>query len=150
MSLPLFTFPSADLRTHLKKLRLSSGSQVTFTAQSTHTVITIDTYLTNLVKQGYLDRQQIGETKKKGGTKRVRAQDEEEGIKYEWRWGNRAECEIGEQALAEFVAEFMVRNQNDDDDAGHKNKGRGASAFDKMLKGIEKAAGGNLAELRTE
>ena len=39
---------------------------------------------------------------------------------YEWRWGARSHAEVGEQALAAFVAEFMaertLRDQDDDDD----------------------------------
>ncbi|KAJ7583842.1 MAGE family-domain-containing protein [Mycena floridula] len=144
----------AELRTHLKRLRLSPTAKVAFTPLSPHREITMDAYLTNLVKQGYLDRQQIGETKKpKGGAKRVRAEaDDESGIQYEWRWGNRAEGEISEKALAEFVAELMVGNarEEDDEEVARRPRGqqRGGARKEKMLGGIAKAAGGSLADRR--
>lgn len=120
----------------------------------------MEQYLNNLIRQGYLDRQQVGENKKgKGkGVKRGRATqaDEEAGTTYEWRWGIRAHSEVGEQAIAKFVAEFMVGDVEEDDDEEEggsraRNKQKQAAAevrLEKMTKGIERAAGGTLAELK--
>jgi len=122
----------------------------------------LDTYLSGLLKQGYLDRQQIGDAARKGkkggaGSKRLRtqAEDLEEGRAYEWRWGPRAHCEVGEENIGQFVAEFMVEREANQDGGGN-SQGRGAAAakkkreenLEKMYGGIEKAAGGKLAELR--
>lgn len=122
----------------------------------------LDTYLSNLLKHGYLDRQQVGgdaaRKGKKGGSKRLRtqAEDLEEGIMYEWRWGPRAHCEVGEEDIGKFVAEFMVDGEvNEEEEGGRAAGGRGAAVarkkqedlLKKMYSGVEKAAGGKLAEV---
>jgi hypothetical protein len=122
------------------------------TAAATARALTLDAYFTLLMKQGYLSRDEIGgdaALKKKrggGGAKRVRAQaeDQEEGRQYEWRWGPRAFSEIGEEYVAKFVADFMVggdANANEDEDVHD-------ALVDKMYKGVEKAAGGGLTEIK--
>ncbi|KAK2464995.1 hypothetical protein APHAL10511_003071 [Amanita phalloides] len=154
-----------DLRASLKRLRLSGGGEIPLSALSTHKRIPIDQYLSTLMRQNYIDREQIGDAKGKSkGNKRGRiatqAQDEEEGTAYQWRWGPRAYCEIGEKAVAKFVAEVMIgdRTEVDVDEeeprAGSSRRGKGqtrdetSARLEKMLKGIEKAAGGNLTDLR--
>ncbi|KAF9466735.1 MAGE family-domain-containing protein [Collybia nuda] len=151
-----------DLRSSLKRLRLPPTGDIAFNTQSTHRTVTVDQYLSTLIRQGYLDRQQIGENTKKGkGAKRGRATqaDEDAGITYEWRWGNRAQSEIGEKGIAQFVAEFMVGDAGDDGDDESEDEaatGRGAkrrqddtdTKITNMMKGIERAAGGQLAGLR--
>lgn len=90
----------------------------------------------------------------------------EEGTSFEWRWGSRAHSEVGEQAIAQFVAEFMVghisnrRRGNEDESEEEGNVGRrGANRHPKskeeekdkilqnMLKGITRAVGGPLQEI---
>lgn len=153
-----------DLRSSLKRLRLPSTGDVAFNTQSTHRTVSVDQFLTTLIRQGYLDRQQIGDVAKKGkgkGAKRGRATqaDEEAGTTYEWRWGNRAQSEVGEKGIAQFVAEFMVGDAGDDDEDDEEDDaaaGRGAkrrqedadAKLVKMVKGIERAAGGQLADLK--
>ncbi|PFH49186.1 hypothetical protein AMATHDRAFT_5156 [Amanita thiersii Skay4041] len=152
-----------DLRMNLRRLRLPTGGEVTFSALSTHKTLTIDQYLSSLMRQNYIDREQIGEGKSKG-IKRGRVatqapQDDEEGAAYQWRWGPRAYCEIGEKAVAKFIAEFMFddRDADADEEAERPESSRRArdkeqrnveSKVSKMLDGIEKAAGGNLTGLR--
>ena len=80
--------------------------------------MTLDAYLALLSRQGYVERQRVGEAGKKtaAGGKRGRAPAAtqanaaagEEGTAFEWRWGNRAHSEVGEMAIAAFAAEFMV------------------------------------------
>lgn len=106
---------------------------------------------------------------------RASANDDEGGAIYEWKWGSRAQAEIGEAAVGRFVGEFMVeralkaaaaaRQDDDDDDdeeegeqrnnrrnrAGKKGRnGAGDDDPEKMLeammKGINRAAGGKLRE----
>lgn len=157
----------ADLRRFLKTLHLPSNpavQPVRFNASSTVRAINIDIYLSNLLKHGYLDRQQVGgdaarKGKKGGGSKRLRtqAEDLEEGIMYEWRWGPRAHCEVGEENIGKFVAEFMVDGEVNEEEEGGRVAGRGGTAtatrkqetiLKKMYSGVEKAAGGKLAELK--
>ena len=102
------------------------------------------------MRQGFIDRQTIGETKaKKKATKRVRG-DEEEAQKYEWRWGARAHSEIGEEMVGTFVAEFMVAADEDQEEGeeGREAAKRKEQRVGKVLNGIGKAAGGGLSEIR--
>jgi len=154
-----------DLRKHLKTLHLPSNPNlrpIRYSASSTTRSQNIDGYLSHLLKQGYLDRQQVGgdvgakKGKKLGaGSKRLRtqAEDLEEGRTYEWRWGVRAYSEVGEEYIGKFVAEFMVSAE-----INQEEEGRGAAAATarakeealvaKMYVGVEKAAGGRLMELK--
>ena len=163
-----------DLRSNLRRLRLPPVATVALNDQVTHKPPSVDAYLTQLIRQGYIDRQRIGENKG-AGTKRGRPQvgtqrgNGEDVGTWEWRWGNRAASEVGEMNIAKFAAEFMVERAGDDamDDeeeedtsakAKGKSKGKGkAKAKQKagnterrmgaMMKAIERAAGGNLTEL---
>ncbi|KIK46864.1 hypothetical protein CY34DRAFT_800038, partial [Suillus luteus UH-Slu-Lm8-n1] len=155
-----------DLRAHLKRLGLTSNEAISMNTQSTHKSLPIDTYLGQLMKQGYIDRIKLGDTKAAGG-KRGRAPaatqtNPDETQAFEWHWGHRSYSEIGEQAIATFVAEFMVeRNRDDDgeddDEDGRAARGRGKgraraedSGGDKLKNvfgAIERAAGGNLSDV---
>jgi hypothetical protein len=155
--------PTVDFRAHLKQLGLPLTRTLTFNAQSTHKNMSVEQYLSMLIRQGYLDRQQTGEAgKKTGKAKRGRIAanaDDDSGTTYEWRWGPRAQSEVGEKGIAQFVAEFMVGDagddEEDDEEAGRRGRGRGGAGkesaqdkLEKMLKGIEKAAGGQLADMK--
>jgi hypothetical protein len=154
-------YHSGDLRRYLKSLRLPSNPNVQpirYNTSSTIRSTTLDTYLSGLLKQGYLDRQQVGDQRKgkKGGvgSKRLRtqAEDLEDGRAYEWRWGPRAHCEVGEENIGRFIAEFMVEREVNEDQGGN-TQGRAATRrredkVQKMYIGIEKAAGGKLVELK--
>ncbi|KAJ3714683.1 hypothetical protein C8R42DRAFT_558891, partial [Lentinula raphanica] len=123
------------------------------------TNVTIEAYIQLLTKQGYIDcisSNEAGRPAKAAGGKRGRASaaggraDGEDGEnKYDWRWGTRAHSEIGEKAIQEFIAEFMVGvnddEENQDGGAGGSRRGGGAGMQEKlkkMMDGIEKAAGG--------
>lgn len=83
------------------------------------------------------------------------AEAEEEGATYEWRWGARAQAEVGERAIAEFIAEFMAERvireaeKAADEDGGQRmaeeerEKVRGA-----FMKDITRSAGGRLNDVR--
>ena len=95
--------------------------------------MSLDAYLTHLRQKGFLDCQQVGDhaAKKKGAGKRIwatQAEDAEEGRTWEWRWGPRAACEVGEEGIAKFVAEFMIGNVGayEDEDAEEGNAADGA------------------------
>lgn len=158
---------AVELRGNLKRLRIPSSGTVPMNAQSTHRGIPIDTFLSQLMRQGYIDRVRLGDNKAAGGKRgrgaaatQVNADDNQA---YEWRWGTRAHSEIGEQAIASFVAEFMIdrtrQNEAEEDeeenDGPARGRGRGKKKQDgvekrlaTMLKGIERASGGNLADIK--
>ncbi|KAE9397916.1 hypothetical protein BT96DRAFT_822681 [Gymnopus androsaceus JB14] len=158
-----------EFRAALRQLHLPAAAEVPL-GRSAHNLpgsggsnsMNIDAYLQHLIRQGYLDRIVVGEGgKPKTSGKRGRTStaggdaDDGEASKYEWRWGARSQSEIGEKAMAEFMAEFMVGSKgNDDQGEGRRagGSGRGAqntgAVMKKMMDGIEKAAGGNLADLK--
>ena len=158
------TLVLVDLRKHLKSLHLPSNPSlrpIRYTASSTTRCQNIDGYLSHLLKQGYLDRRQVGDLNaKKGGksgpgSKRLRtqAEDREEGRTYEWRWGGRAFSEVGEEYIGKFIAEFMVSSEVDQEEEGRGAAAAAARAkekalVEKMYVGVEKAAGGKLMGLK--
>lgn len=82
--------------------------------------------------------------------------NDDEGVTFEWRWGARSHAEVGEQAIAQFVAEFMaermLRNEDEDeedDDARRAaaNQKKGERLVTSVLKDITRAAGGQLRDL---
>jgi hypothetical protein len=158
------------LRANLKRLHITPTSKMSFTPQSTEKSQSVDAYLTHLIRQGYLDRQRVGDNKG-AGTKRNRgrpvvatqADGGEETGTWEWRWGNRAQSEVGEKGVAKFIAEFMVErlggetaDEDEDEGAGpsRRNRGKGKATqaenaekrMEAMMKGIERAAGGNVSD----
>lgn len=110
------------------------------------------------IRQGYLDRQRVGEGKG-GQKKRGRAPaatqggNNDDAVMLEWRWGPRAMAEVGEQDIARFVAEFMVDRTRgdmeveDDEEEGVREDPETKKMREGMLRGIERAAGGNLVGL---
>lgn len=106
-----------------------------------------------MIRQGYLDRIQVGDAKQGRTSKnakraRLTQADEENGVTYEWRWGSRAQSEVGEIAIAKFVAEFMIGEADDDEDEGTRTRQDAGSRLERMTKGIERAAGGHLSDIK--
>lgn len=140
-----------DLRANLKRLRLPPSAFVYFTPKSTHKQSTVDAYLALISRQGYIEQSRIGEAPGGKGGKRGRApaatqaNNAEEGMTYEWRWGNRAHSEVGEAAIASFAAEFMVERN---DENGERSEAQKMKELERMTKGIERAAGGKLSEIK--
>ncbi|KZT64689.1 MAGE-domain-containing protein [Daedalea quercina L-15889] len=143
-----------DLRQILKRLRLGSGAQMPLSARAT-APLTIDQLLSSLVRQGYLDRQRVGEPGKgkgkrgRGGASQANgnATGEEQ---WEWRWGPRAFAEVGERAIGRFVAEFMVDMEvkataGESDEDQEEGAGRGEEwrkRVERVYNGVERAAAG--------
>lgn len=157
------TMSDADLKANLKRLGLPSNAVIPVNEQAAHKAMPLDAFLGQLTRQGYLDCFRPGDNKAAGG-KRGRAPAAtqaaaEDTQTYEWRWGNRAHSEVGEQAVANFTAEFMVERSRevitDDDEgqeAGPNRRGRGRDKentaekqLEIMQKAIERSAGGNLS-----
>ncbi|KAI0052835.1 MAGE-domain-containing protein [Auriscalpium vulgare] len=153
-----------DLQTVLRRLRLHPQTALAQPAHTTHGPITVDAYLAQLVRQGYLDCVRLGGPKGAKGTKRARAgADDADGASSEWRWGPRAAAEVGEAGVARFVAEFMADRmggeaadggESDDDmDAGQrrrvekKRKEEAQKRLEGLARSIERAAGGELLDI---
>lgn len=133
--------------------------------QSTHQSLTTDAYLNQLDRQGYLDRERIGEAKGVAGKKRGRGAgssktqqtDDNQANIWEWKWGPRAMSEVGEVGIAQFVAEFMVQRRTEALQEDDENEGEGKlddsspkiqKLVEAMMKGVEKAAaGGKLLDI---
>ncbi|KAF8639276.1 hypothetical protein AX16_010348 [Volvariella volvacea WC 439] len=165
----------ADLQKRMRQLNLVWNSPVLLTPHSTHQSLTFEQHLGALIRQGYLEHHQSGgESATRGGkgkssggggggagggagTKRMRSAatqtqgaDEggggaEGGVTYEWRWGVRAHCEIGEMAVAEFIAEFMVKGgggDGDDDDGNEDEEDGGAGPSSAVARTRARAGNG--------
>jgi hypothetical protein len=171
------TGSAVDLRMLLRRLRLRPPTQIALPAHTPHRTLTFDAYLTQLQRQGYLDRARIGaggaaQKRRRGGGGATQQPGgggggEENDVVWEWRWGPRAAAEIGEVAVARFVAEFMAerasggaavgRNggggEGGEEGSDEEVGGRRARAHQEeaqkrlaaLLKGVELAAGGDLA-----
>lgn len=117
-----------------------------FDDKSTHQSLTVNVYLTQLVRQGYLDYSRIGDVKSGGKRSRVPNATQaggEESSNVEWKWGPRAHGEVGEQGVARFVAEFMAERVADPE-AGEETQQK---LLEAMLKGI-KGATGELSDVK--
>lgn len=124
-----------QLMGHLKRLdlRLDSPTPVNLGAyKSKSDKQNIGTLLTSLLRQGYLEKTKLanpaaaakgGQATQNGQTQRVRAtqatarntqaqgddaQPTNGSPDEEWRWGSRADKEIGEQAIAAFIKDFYA------------------------------------------
>ncbi|KAF8465443.1 MAGE-domain-containing protein [Russula ochroleuca] len=166
-----------DLRTLLRRLRLRPPTQLALPAHSPHRSLILDAYLLQLQRQGYLHRTRIGGSgsggasgasqkrgrgRPGGATQQGSGGGEDNDAAWEWRWGPRAMAEIGEEAIAHFVAEFMAERASGGGGSGggmsdDEVSGRGARArredaqrrLATLLKGVECAAGGGLSGVTT-
>ena len=163
----------------LRRLRLRPPIQLALPAHSPHRTLTFDAYLSQLQRQGYLDRTRIGPgASGAGGTSQKRGRSrgggatqqgggEDNDAAWEWRWGPRSMAEIGEAAVARFVAEFMAERASGgggargmatgdgggdgevSDEEGSADRARAHREESQrrlavLLKGVERAAGGDL------
>ncbi|OCB89624.1 MAGE-domain-containing protein [Sanghuangporus baumii] len=152
------TMSDPELKQHLKTFRLSMSTSIEFVPHATQRITTIESYLASLVKQGQLDKVKLGA----GGAprqtqgKRGRGADlDDESATYEWRWGPRAHAEIGECAVAEFIAEFMAERvireyeKDGDEEGGQRMTDEERDkVLSNYMKEITRAAGGKLSEIR--
>ncbi|KAI0767717.1 MAGE family-domain-containing protein [Fomes fomentarius] len=143
-----------DLRAILKRLQLPANAPVPLSSQATNQSLSIDAYLAQLVRLGYLEKLKVGTNSGKASTKRARATQaaaaDDSLQAFEWRWGPRALGEIGERGIAQFVAEFMAgqpgQEEDGEEDAVAASQDEGTQKRVEIIyKGIERAAaGGNL------
>lgn len=84
----------------------------------------LEAFLYHLQRQGYLEKVRVASA--------TTSADAPGAPSFEWRWGARAEIEIGERAVAEFIGEIYSD--------GAKPEG-GATVSADLAKRIERAAG---------
>lgn len=145
-----------DLKTFLRRLRLLPTTPIPTNSRVQHPAHTLENFLAISVRQGYLDLQRLGDAKgaprKRGRAPAATQGNADEGIVYEWRWGPRAQAEVGEQDVARFVADFMVERarheaSGEDADEDVEDTPEVKKMRERTYGGIEKAAGGSLAAL---
>ncbi|KAF8119834.1 MAGE-domain-containing protein [Boletus edulis] len=142
-----------DLKANLERLLIPPGGTIPSNAQSTHRSMPVDTFLQQLVRQGYIDRVRLGDTKSTTGKRRGRHAN----------GGGESGSEVGEQAIAWFVGEFMVERTRTADaeeeeeelywwpqtgEAKAKEGGSMEKRLETVVKAIERAAGGNLTDVK--
>ncbi len=134
-------------------------------AHGAHKKWQLDTYLTELITKGYLLKAKVdlggnAQAKSTQGKRGRQSKDDDEDAVYEWKWGTRAHAEVGEEAVAQFIGEFMVERtlkDQEEEEETDNTRGRNKKAQnvdeekDKMLqsimKGITRSAGGSLNSL---
>jgi MAGE family len=102
-----------QLRGYLKSLRFPPNAKLPFKTQmveSLKTPASIETFLSNMVRQGYLDKikssapgSQVPKNKRPRGST-----GNENKENHSWKWGLRAIEEIGEEGIMDFITTFMV------------------------------------------
>lgn len=126
--------------------------------------ITMHGYLDSLCKQRYLECSRtgvgpqgamsmeagslIGKRVQARGRKSRNEDGEATGEEYEWRWGARAESEITEKAVGDFVAEIYLHSDDQGDEGEEEDNGEEVVSREKkqerLLQQIEHAAGSQL------
>ncbi|THG96099.1 hypothetical protein EW026_g5671 [Hermanssonia centrifuga] len=150
------TISDSELRSLLKRMRLPGAANVPQNNQSPLQMFTFDAFLTICIRQGYLDRQRVGEVKgagKKRGRAAVGTQagGDDNANAWEWRWGSRAMSEVGEVDIARFVTDFMVERERaetggeDEEDEDEDERQEAEKRREQVMKGVERAASGSLA-----
>ncbi|GAA5871565.1 hypothetical protein JCM16303_000794 [Sporobolomyces ruberrimus] len=145
-----------QLISYLRRLNLMPGTSIPLTLSSPHPEsITLAAYLTLLTKQQYLERtktaggggaggatqtQGAGRSQAPSRTQRATAEGIQESgdPSVEWRWGARAEAELGEEGVARFV-QFIFENGNKE--KGSQGAGKRGKTGEKFLVEIARAAG---------
>ncbi|GAA5909197.1 MAGE domain-containing protein [Sporobolomyces salmoneus] len=151
-----------QLISYLRRLSLTPGSLLPLSLSSPHpSSLTLSTYLNTLVKQQYLERSKTAaaatgtQTQTQGRSQaapsRTQRSTAEGGVQesgdpsIEWRWGARAESELGEEGVARFV-EFIFENgkttgaSNGEEGGEGQGRKRGKTG-EKFLKEVARAAG---------
>ncbi|GAA5889471.1 hypothetical protein JCM5296_006372 [Sporobolomyces johnsonii] len=140
-----------QLISFLRRLQLYPSSIIPLTLASPHPEhLTLSAYLALLTKQQYLERGKSGQAAQTGQATRGRTQGPSrtqrttaDGVQesgdpsVEWRWGSRAEAEIGEEGVGKFVKVIF--------EAGAQGQGQGGGkrgkTGEKFLNEVARAAG---------
>ncbi|GAA5935922.1 hypothetical protein JCM1841_006592 [Sporobolomyces salmonicolor] len=138
-----------QLISFLRRLQLYPSSIIPLTFACPHPQhLTLSAYLALLTKQQYLERSKSGQAAQTGQTTRGRTQgpfrtqrDTTDGVQesgdpsVEWRWGSRAEAEIGEEGVGKFIKMIFESGSQ-----GHGGEKRGKTG-EKFLNEVARAAG---------
>ena len=135
----LTDFDPVQLKNQLKQFHLHWTTKFPLPPYQSVKEISLEDYLSQLVKQNYLDRVRSelpGATASQNkGRRKSRLDDNgEEGV-FEWKWGTRAHAEMGEESIAQFMADFMhtrwleeqrqiVQEEEEEEEAAARNKKR--------------------------
>ncbi|BGP09105.1 hypothetical protein OF846_003262 [Rhodotorula toruloides] len=146
-----------QLISYLRRLALTPSSVLPSSLASAHpTSHTLSTFLNNLVKQQYLERSKTGQTSATQGstqaksgratTQRTQRTNAEGGKtesgdpSIEWRWGPRAEAELGELGIGKFVEAIFMSQSEVAGENGGRAKGRGKTG-ERFLAEVARSAG---------
>lgn len=108
-----------QLRAHLKRLHIQPEWKPPATPASHNPPTSIDALLSAFQRQGYLERDRSsggggGATQAtQSGRRRSSGNADTGESASEWRWGARAEVEIGERGVAELMAEIYLEGDPD-------------------------------------
>ncbi|GAK65753.1 MAGE-domain-containing protein [Moesziomyces antarcticus] len=164
----------SDLRGTGPAFGSSSGASQSTQTQSRGRSVpgTLEGFLNSMVKQSYLERQRSDvadvmdaavtqaqtQGRRRGRTSGGgRAGADEESIVWEWRWGSRAEAEVGEKRIAELISQLFLdptaapdgasaAGANDDEDTQAIDRDRLAKRRKVLLANIASVAGSQLVD----
>jgi len=132
--------PSEQLYGFLKHVDLTDKTQLSATPAAkisvTNDKFTLEAFLKELVTARYLEVR----VPKAQTTATVQHDPDKD----EWRWGARAEAEIGEQNVAAFIADFLVDDSGVGAVAADDGGDDPAAERAKVLVAVHKAAGSKL------
>ncbi|EST05280.1 MAGE protein [Kalmanozyma brasiliensis GHG001] len=173
---PDTSLPKALRGTGPTSAAASTGSQSTQTqSRARASQGTLEAFLTTMTKQNYLERQRsdVGidvmdaavnqaqtqgrrRGRTSGGGGRAHAADDETTV-WEWRWGSRAESEVGEKRIAELITVLFTdpsstpegaqgAEEEEDDDTQAIDRDRLAKRRKMLLTNITSVAGSQLID----
>ncbi|GAA5856838.1 hypothetical protein JCM9279_000847 [Rhodotorula babjevae] len=160
-----------QLISYLRRLSLTPSTTLPLSLASPHpSSVTLSVFLNTLVKEQYLERAKTATsgatqaTQQSGGgrtqgpsrTQRTNAQGDkaesgDPGL--DWRWGPRADAELGEVGVAHFVERIFLAQpprgfgHDDDDEAEEDSAAERKKKADKLRREVARAAG--VKELAT-
>jgi len=156
-------FVSDQLISYLRRLNLFPGTSIPLTLASPHPEsLTLASYLTLLTKEQYLERTKVagagggggGQTQTQGAgrsqaparTQRATAEGIQESgdPSVEWRWGARAEAELGEEGVARFIQFIFESGKNgagSSQEEGQSQGGKRGKTGEKLMTEVARAAG---------
>ncbi|KAI5475965.1 MAGE family protein [Pseudohyphozyma bogoriensis] len=145
-----------QLVSYLKRLRLFPTESVPITVSGAHGAKdqTVTKYIDLLKSQGYLESAKTGAPGVAAPTQpRSQRQANDGGDPaLQWRWGARAEAEIGEVGVAKFISEIYekmarVEEDGEGEEGAVVSRSKKAKTGEKLINEISRAAGeGKLAE----
>lgn len=146
-----------QLKSYLKKLDLHPSTRLP-SSTTTTTAFTLETFLSSLVKHNYLEKSHsfkgvIGPSQSQPAQSsrgKKRGQNEEGEEDLVWAWGSRAEVEISEVGLTEFLGDLYLgpvggkEVEGESREEKKKRLERGEKERERLRLDVRRAAGGEL------